>query len=220
MFRPRRTCSGYRPISKPGEIAMNLRRWASVAALMVLGVVLGRATGSVAQDEKAKQDPDKLAVQAAEAQLKIAEMNLARMKELNSKVRGTLIAGMVEQFSDEVDLAKLELEVAKKYPGGDSYRATVERMRLALRAAEARAARALKMYETAPEITSRSDVERARQNAVIADLQLQRGLALENATPQRQLQWQMDVYSSELDRVRIYSYLLGQNRFGEFSPGL
>jgi hypothetical protein len=191
-----------------------------VAALVVVGVVLGRATGSVAQDEKAKQDPDKLAVQAAEAQLKIAEMNLARMKELNSKVRGTLIAGMVEQFSDEVDLAKLELEVAKKYPGGDSYRATVERMRLALRSAEARAARALKMYETAPEITTRSDVERARQNAVIADLQLQRGLALENATPQRQLQWQMDVYSSELDRVRIYSYLLGQNRFGEFSPGL
>jgi hypothetical protein len=203
-----------------GGIAMNLRRLASVAALVVLGVVLGRATGSVAQDEKAKQDPDKLAVQAAEAQLKIAEMNLARMKELNSKVRGTLITGMVEQFSDEVDLAKLELEVTKKYPGGDSYRATVERMRLALRAAEARAARALKMYETAPEITTRGDVERARQSAVIADLQLQRGLALENATPQRQLEWQMDVYSSELDRVRIYSYLLGQNRFGEFSPGL
>jgi hypothetical protein len=204
----------------PGGIAMNLRRWASVAALVVLGVVLGRATGSVAQDEKAKQDPDKLAIQASEAQLKIAEMNLARIKELNSKVRGTLIAGMVEQFSDEVDLAKLELEVTKKYPGGDSYRATIERMRLALRSAEARAARALKMYETAPEITNRGDVERARQNAVIADLQLQRGLALENATPQRQLQWQMDVYSSELDRVRIYSYLLGQNRFGEFSPGL
>lgn len=199
---------------------MNVRRWASVAALVVLGVVLGRTTGTVAQDDKPKVDPDKLAIQVAEAELKIAEMNLARMKELNAKVRGTLISGMIEQFTDEVELAKLELEVAQKYPGGDPYRAAIERMRLALRSAEARAKRALKMYETAPEIMTKGDVERARQSAVIADLQLQRGLALENATPQRQLQWQMDIYGSELDRVRIYSYLLGQNRFGEFSPGL
>jgi hypothetical protein len=199
---------------------MNVRRWASVAALVVLGVVLGRTTGSVAQDDKPKADPDKLAIQVAQAELKIAEMNLARIKELNAKVRGTLIAGMVEQFTDEVELAKLELEVAKKYPGGDPYRATIERMRLALHASEARAARALKMYETAPEIMTKGDVERARQSAVIADLQLQRGLALESATPQRQMQWQMDIFGSELDRVRIYSYLLGQNRFGEFSPGL
>ncbi len=56
--------------------------------------------------------------------------------------------------------------------------------------------------------------------AVIADLQLQRGMALVDASPQDQLQWQLEVYSDEIDRVRIYTSLLGQNRFGEFAPGL
>ena len=200
---------------------MNVRRWAALAAILVLGVVVGRTTGIVAQDDKSgKSAPDKLAVQCAEANLKLAQMNLDRMKQLNQKVPGTLIAGMVDQFTEEVELAQQELEVAKKTPGGSPYLATVERMRLALRSAEARAKRALNTHEQAPDIVSKDDVERMRQIAVIADLQLQRGLALEKASPQQQLQWQLEVYGNEIDRVRIYAYLLGQNRFGEFSPGL
>jgi len=199
---------------------MNVRRWAALAAILVIGVVVGRTTGTVAQDDKKEQSPDKLAVQCAEANLKLAQMNFARMQQLNQKVRGTLIAGMVDQFREEVELAQQQLDVAKKTPGGDPYQATVERMRLALRSAEARAKRALDTHEQAPDIVSKDDVERVRQIAVIADLQLQRGLALESATPQQQLQWQVEVFANEIDRVRIYTYLLGQNRFGEFSPGL
>ncbi len=63
-------------------------------------------------------------------------------------------------------------------------------------------------------------MERMRQVAIIADLELQRGLSLADAPDHAKLQWQLEVYGNEIDRVRIYSYLLGQNRFGEFSPGL
>lgn len=203
-----------------------------MAALLGIGLVAGRATGIGGQQSAAAQDPqaqdksgkqpglDKLAVQSAEAQLKLAQMNYERMKQLNEKVRGTLIAGMVEQFAEEVELAQRALDTAKNNPGGDPYQATIERMKLALKEAEEREKRALKTYEQAPDIVTKDDVERMRQIVIVADLQLQRGLALKDASPHEQLQWQLDVFTGELDRVRIYTYLLGQNRFGEFAPGL
>ncbi len=204
---------------------MNMRHWTIAAALLAVGIAVGHTTGSIAQDQAATDattipNPDKLAMQVAQAKLKMAEMNLERIKELNAKVPGTLITGMVQQFSDEVELARLELDVLRKTPGGDPYQAMVERMRLALTASKDRADRALKTFETAPAIMTRNDVERARLSAIIADLQLQRGLALEGADPHKQLQWQLELIGNELGRVRVYTYLLGQNRFGEFSPGL
>jgi hypothetical protein len=199
---------------------MNVRHWSLAAALLAIGIVAGRTTGSAAQNDKPKYDFGALTVQVAEAKLKLAKMNLERMQELNNKVRGTLITGMVEQFAEEVELAERGLKAAKSTPGGDPYMATIERMRLALHSAERREKRALDTYEKAPDIVSKGDVERLRQMAVLADLQLQRGLSLQDAEPAKQLQWQVDVFASELDRVRVYSYLLGQNRFGEFSPGL
>lgn len=205
---------------------MNVRRLAAVAALLAIGVALGRTAG-LAQDDKQAGDKQasgkqaqSFAVQVAKANLQLAQMNLERMEQLNKKVPGTLITGMVQQFSEEVALAKTELEIAQKYPSGNSYLATVERMRLALDSAKDRAKRALTAHEQAPEIVTKNDVERIRQMAIIADLQLQRGMALADASPSDQLQWQMEVYGDELDRVRVYTYLLGQNRFGEFSPGL
>jgi hypothetical protein len=199
---------------------MNVRHWSAMAALLAIGIVAGRTTDTAAQDEKPKYDFGQLTVQVGEAKLKLAQMNLQRMQELNNKVRGTLITGMVEQFTEEVELAKRELKAAKSNPGGDPFMATLERMRLALRSAEVREKRALATYGKAPDIVTKGDIERLRQVAVVADLQLQRGLALQDAEHGKQLQWQIDVFASELDRVRIYSYLLGQNRFGEFAPGL
>lgn len=198
---------------------MNVRLWSLVAAVLAIGIVAGRTTGSAAQEEP-KYDFGKLTVQVAEAKLKLAQMNLQRMQELNNKVRGTLITGMVEQFTEEVELAERELKAAQGNPGGDPFNATIERMRLGLRSAEDREKRALATYEKAPDIVTKGDIERLRQVAVVADLQLQRGLALKDADSAKQLQWQLDVFASELDRVRIYTYLLGQNRFGEFAPGL
>jgi uncharacterized membrane protein YccC len=199
---------------------MNVRHWSLVAAVLAIGIVAGRTTGTAAQDEKPKYDFGQLTIQVADAKLKLAQMNLQRMQELNNKVRGTLITGMVEQFTEEVELAERELKAAKSNPGGDPFLAALERMRLALRSAEDREKRALATYEKAPDIVTKGDIERLRQVAVVADLQLQRGLALEGADAGKQVQWQIDVFASELDRVRVYCYLLGQNRFGEFAPGL
>jgi len=199
---------------------MNVRRWMGVIVLLAIGMAVGRTVGQ-AQDEKdAKRQADSLALQSAKLSLQLAEMNLERMERQNRRVPGTVISGLIEMFTQEVELARAELQIAEKNPGGSPYLAMIERMRLAVRFSKARADRALAMFEKAPEIMSRSDVERMRNMARIADLQLQRGLALSSASAADQLQWQLEVYGDELDRVRIYTWLLGQNRFGEFSPGL
>jgi hypothetical protein len=200
---------------------MNQRRFAALLVVMAIGVALGWAAGAAdGQDDKAAAaNKQPLAVQWAQAQLRLAEMNLSRVKELNQKVPGTLIGSMVREFSEEVELARLELQIMEKAPAGSPYLATIERLRLALRSAEDRAQRALETHEKAPSVVTKSDVERMRMAAVVTDLQLQRGLALEKGSPQDQLQWQLEVLGDDLDRVRQYSYLLGQNRFGQFSPG-
>jgi hypothetical protein len=196
---------------------MNHRQLAAVLVILAVGVALGRTAGS-AQKEEQKQ-PSTLALDWAKARLKLAEMNLARMQELNKKVAGTLVGSMIREFSEEVEEAQIELKIVEKHPGGNPYLACIERMKLALRSAEDRAKRALETHQKAPEVVTKSDVERMRQAAIMADLQLQRGLELEGATPHEQLQWQLEVMGNDLDSVRLYAYLLGQNRFGQFSPG-
>jgi hypothetical protein len=200
-----------------GGDAMNVRRLLIAAMMLSIGALLGRTVGpALAQDDNKAQA---LGAQLADAQLKLAEMNLARAQELNQKVPGTLIAGMMQQFVEEVERARSEVQIVKKTPEGDPYQACIQRVRLALRAAEARAKVGLETHEKAPSVVTRGDVERMRLFAEITDLQLQRGLALANGSPGDKLRWQLEVLGDDLDRVRIYTYLLGQNRVGQFFPG-
>jgi hypothetical protein len=221
---------------------MNVRRLAAVALLVAIGAMLGQTAGLLAQNAQnsAAQNPTaqnpatpapgtstpaaqgseaSLTVQLARAEVRLAELNLARMKQMNERVPNTIIAGMVEQFEEEVARARMELSVAEKSPGGDPYLVAVARLELSLRAAESRARRALATHQKAPTVVTREDVERARQIAVITDLQLSRGKALADASREDKMQWQLEVVSDDLDRVRKYTYLLGQNRFGQFTPG-
>ena len=197
---------------------MTLRRLAAVAVILAIGVALGRTAGSAAEDEN-KDKAKSLAVECAQAKLRLAEMNLARAQQLNRKVPGTLIGGMMQQFSKEVEVAGVELAIAKKSSKSDAFQASIERVKLALRSAKDRAKVGLETHKRAPSVVTKGDVERMRLFAVIADLQLQRGQALAGASATDKLEWQLEVMGDDLERVRIYTYLLGQNRVGQFFPG-
>ncbi len=197
---------------------MTLRRLAIGAAILAIGVGLGRTAGSAAEED----DNDKLkslAVACAQAKLKLAEMNLARARELNQKVAGTLIGGMMDQFVKEVTLAKVDLDIAQKSTDNDAFQANIERVKLAAASAKERAKVGLLTHERAPMVVTKGDVERMRLFAVIVDLQLQRGEALANASAAKKLDWQLEMIGDDLERIRIYTYLLGQNRIGQFFPG-
>ncbi len=120
---------------------MNVRRLAAAAAVLAIGVAVGR-TVSVAQDESdAQKKADSFATEYAKANLKLAQMNVQRMKQLNKRVPSTLITSMVQQFQEEAELAQAELEITQKHPGGNPFQSCVERMKLALRSAKDRADR-------------------------------------------------------------------------------
>ena len=197
---------------------MTLKRLAIVAVILAIGVTLGRTAGSaVEKDDDAKLKS--LAVACTQAKLKLAEMNLARARQLNQKVPGTLIGGMMNQFVKEVTLAKVDLEIANKSNASDAFRASIERVKLARASAKERAAGGLRTHERAPTVVTKGAVERTRRFAVIVDLQLQRGQALANASAEKKLDWQLEMIGDDLERIRIYTYLLGQNRVGQFFPG-
>lgn len=197
---------------------MTIRRLAKVAVILAIGVGLGVAAGSAAEDDE-KSKNKSLSVECAEAKLRLAEMNLARARQLNTKVPGTLISGMMDQFAKEVTVAKTELEIAKNPNVNDSFQAAVERMKMALAAAEERAKVGMQTHQKAPTVVTKQDIERMRLFAVIVDLQLQRGEALMNAPAHEKLDWQLEVLGDDVERLRIYTYLLGQNRIGQFFPG-
>jgi hypothetical protein len=202
---------------------MNHRRIAAMVVILACGVALGRTAGSATQKddngEAAKGEGDSLSIEWAKAQLRLAEMNYARVQELNRKIPNTLIGSMVREFAEEVEQAQTELKIIQAAPGGDPFRSCIERLKIDLRSAETRAKRALETHEKAPDVVSKQDVERMRLTAIVADLQLQRGLKLVDASPHEQLQWQLEVIGSDLAQVKLYTYLLGQNRLGQFSPG-
>ena len=196
---------------------MTLRRLAMVAAILAIGVALGRTAGSAAEEDDDKKLKS-LAVACAQAKLKLAEMNLARAQELNRKVAGTLIGGMMNQFVKEVTLAKVDLDIAQKSTDNDAFQASIERVKLAVAAAKERAKVGLLTHEKAPMVVTKGDVERMRLFAVIVDLQLQRAEALTDASAEKKLDWQLEMIGDDLERIRIYTYLLGQNRIGQFFP--
>ncbi len=188
-------------------------------AVLVFGITASLAAVAAAQDDaQEERDPQDLAVQVAEAQLTLAEMNLAQVEQLD--VENTLANGVVQQFAQEKLLAERRLKIARDSAGPNSYAATIDRLQMSLRAANDRAERAYETYQRTPELMTAADVKRLRQIARVTSLQLDRGLALKNASPEEQIQWQLEVLGSELDRMRVYTYLLGQNRLGEFAPGL
>jgi len=197
---------------------MSYRRLAIVAVFLAIGVALGFAAGSQSE-EKDKKKLKSLSVECAQAKLRLAELNLARAQELNQKVPGTLIGGMMEQFEKEVTLAKVELQIAEKSTDGDPFQASIERAKLALAAAKERAKVGMQTYKKAPTVVTKGDVERMRLFAVIVDLQLQRGEALANGPAEQKLEWQLEMLGDDIERIRIYTYLLGQNRIGQFFPG-
>jgi hypothetical protein len=193
---------------------MNVRRLLSVVVLLAVGIVLGRSIG--AADGADKKSDESLALRCAKAQLRLAELNLKKAEDMNKKVPGTLIGGMVMQFSEDVDLAKVLVSNADKAPIGDSFHAMLERAQLNVKSAAARSARGEETRQKAPSVVSANDIERLKLATEIAQLQLERGRALVDAAPEAKLQWQFEMMADEISKLKQHTALLGQNRIGQF----
>lgn len=191
---------------------MNVRRLAGVVAILGIGAVLGHTAGS-AQDKK---DDKSLATRYAKAQLRLAELNLQKVQEMNKRVPGTLIQSVVQQFEEEVEFAKANVRHAEQNGVDLAYQSCLERAELGVRAAEAYAKRAEETHQRAPTMRSGTDVERAKVAMEMAQLQVERGKAASEAGFEAKCQWQLGLLGEELWKVRQQTALLGQNRFAQF----
>ena len=93
---------------------MKLRRLVAVAVLLVVCGVIFYKSGSAAPPAKGSEtkEAESIAVRYARAQLRVAELTLQKAQAMNKRLPGTLVSGMVSQFSDEVELSKLRLQAA------------------------------------------------------------------------------------------------------------
>jgi hypothetical protein len=190
---------------------MNFRRVLAVAGVLAACGVLIYHRGSAAPATDGKPQGS-LPVRYARAELRLAELTLQKAQEMNRKVPGTLIAGLMAQFAEDVEFAKLRLQNAQKTGGGDALEECLQRAELARRLAEGRLKKAVEANKRAPSVVDANELERLRLRLEIAELRLERGKSLVDATADAKLQWQLDMLNDDLARVAEQTYLLGQNR--------
>ncbi len=105
---------------------MNLRRIAAVAGLLaIVGAALHQASTAAPPESNAASND--FAVRYARAQLRVAELTLQKAQEMNSKIADTLAVGTVEQFADDVEFAKAQLESAMRGGSNDPFQAWLRR---------------------------------------------------------------------------------------------
>ena len=105
---------------------MKLRNLSAAAAVFVLvGFALhqARSADPAQQDTELKQAANDFAQRYAKAQLRLAELRLAKAEEMNRRVARTLAKGVVEQFADDVAFAKAQA-VNATFPNAKRRRTT------------------------------------------------------------------------------------------------
>lgn len=197
---------------------MNVRRYAAAIAVAAFCAGVGYHVGSAAQPEKkdapsaadTKNEP--IDVRFARAHLRLAQLTLQKAQDMNKRTRGTLSNDLIQLFADEVDVARVELETALKSDGLDQYASWIRRSELLVRVAETKLKRASEANRISPGTISALDIERFRLGLEVAQLRLERGRALADASLDKKLAWEVDLLSDSLSRLQTRSSLIVQNR--------
>jgi hypothetical protein len=193
---------------------MNRRRLVVLAGILAIcgAACYPFATAAPAAKEDAAES---LAVRTARAQLRLAELTMQKVQEMNRKVAGTLSASMTAQFVNDVEFAKAQLQNAQQ-PGADPFQGWLRRAELAVRSAEFRLKKVKEADRRVPGSYEALDIERLRLGVEIAQLRLERGKSLASAAPEAKLQWQLEMLDDGVARLRNQTSLALQNRMSEF----
>ncbi|MBI3462846.1 MAG: hypothetical protein HY000_07265 [Planctomycetes bacterium] len=175
-----------------------------IAALTISAFLLGGIAKSALDEQDAgKQQAPKqegLDVRYARAHLALAEANLARVDRANRRVANAVAGVVVVGYQEDLAVAKVRLQAAL----GESD----EPSAFWLRVAEAAAKTADRNWRSAAAANQRAagtihelDIERLRLRAEVAQLNLERGRALADASPEDRMQWQIELVHDELQRL-------------------
>jgi len=171
------------------------------------------ADGKGAEKESGQ---DSFSVRYAKLQLRLAELTLQKAREMNRRMPQTLAPGMVEQFSDDVDFAKKQVEYATQHGEVDSFNVWIHQAEIDVRIQESRLKRIQNAARISKEAAQPIDIERVRLSLDIAKLRAERGRSLVSASPDERLRWQMEMISEQMRRLDNMVTLSLQNRLSEF----
>jgi hypothetical protein len=174
----------------------------------------GKAAGDKGPSKESGQDS--FAMRYAKLQLRLAELTLQKAREMNRRMPQTLAPGMVEQFSDDVDFAKKQVEYATQHGEVDSFNVWIHQAEIDVRIQESRLKRIQNAARISKEAAQPIDIERVRLSVDIAKLRAERGRSLVSASPDERLRWQMEMISEQMRRLDNMVTLSLQNRLSEF----
>ena len=121
---------------------------------------------------------------------------------MNQKVAGALPADLVAQYADDVTVAKAQVQNTMRAGGSELFQSWIVRAEMALQAAKASASNATRTEQRTPGTYDPIDIERRHLTADLAQLRLDRGKSLLNASPDAKLQWVVDMVDDELARLK------------------
>jgi DNA repair exonuclease SbcCD ATPase subunit len=153
-----------------------------------------------AQPEEAGTEQS-LEVRYAQAQLRLAEVNLKRVERMNQRVPRSVPGDMVAEYREDVEVAKLRLENLASGKGENDFQVWLRRAEEAAQSAEARLRSGMAVNQRAPGTLDALELERLRLRAELARLRLARGQALADQPRETQVQWQLDYLSDEVQRL-------------------
>lgn len=171
-------------------------RWGTILiALLMAGM-------TAAAEPQGAVSGESLEVRSARAQLRLAEANLLRMERANQRVAGTIPSEVVNEYRDDVAVAKARLERALGGSKEAQFLASLRNAQAGLRAVEAQWTGAQAANRRTPGAYDEMDVERLRLLAEVARLRVERGQALVGKSPEAQREWQIEYLTDEVQRLR------------------
>lgn len=152
--------------------------------------------------EVTPKPPDTLAVQYAQAQLKLAEANLAKITQTNQRSARSVPADVVAQYQRDLDLAKSQLRTAETAPRERNFSIWLSRAESAVKTANREWKAGVEVNRRAPGSVDPIDLFRLQLRADVARLNLERGRALATASAQEQTDWQLETLNGEVARLK------------------
>jgi hypothetical protein len=146
--------------------------------------------------------PESVEVRYARAQLALAEANLKRVQQSNSKVARAVPGSVVDEYQNDVQVAKTRLAQATAGSAGNEFQYWLQRATAEQKAAETRWKNAVAANARVQGTFDPLDVERFRLRAEAAKLQVERGQALASAGREVQLQWELDLLDNQVQRLK------------------
>ena len=153
---------------------------------------------AAATDEQSAMDG--LESRVAEANLKLAEIELRRAAEANQRVGGAFPRSTLDALEETVQIARHRTQQLESK--GDRLAFYVQSAEAALKTAQGRLLQAQQANERARGAVPNIELARLTARAELAQLKVQQARGLEGAAPQAVLNWRLDQLQAELLELR------------------